>query len=88
MHPFFVSLVFGGLGLYLSVCCVLYIKADAVSMASVWSCTGRRGRRAVLVYMDPITMPVPHYLVFTGRMPFLPPNQQCQSTEGIMTHTE
>ena len=21
-------------------------------------------------------------LVFTGRMPFLPPNQQCQSTEG------
>jgi len=21
--------------------------------------------------------------VFTGRMPFLPPNQQCQSTEGI-----
>jgi len=22
---------------------------------------------------------------FTGRMPFLPPNQQCQSTEGKMT---
>jgi len=22
-------------------------------------------------------------LIFTGRMPFLPPNQQCQSTEGI-----
>jgi len=22
-------------------------------------------------------------LFFTGRMPFLPPNQQCQSTEGI-----
>jgi len=21
-------------------------------------------------------------LIFTGRMPFLPPNQQCQSTEG------
>jgi len=21
---------------------------------------------------------------FTGRMPFLPPNQQCQSTEGIL----
>jgi len=21
---------------------------------------------------------------FTGRMPFLPPNQQCQSTEGII----
>ena len=29
-----------------------------------------------------ITTPAPHYLVFTGRMPFLPPNQQCQSTEG------
>ena len=29
-----------------------------------------------------ITMPAPHYSVFTGRMPFLPPNQQRQSTEG------
>jgi len=31
-----------------------------------------------------------HHSVFTGRMSFLPPNQQCQSTEGIgvlkMTH--
>jgi len=26
-----------------------------------------------------ITMPVPHHSVFTGRMPFLLPNQQCQS---------
>jgi len=25
---------------------------------------------------------IPH--VFTGRMPFLPPNQQCQSTEGTV----
>ena len=30
-----------------------------------------------------ITMPAPHHSVFTGRMPFLPPNQQRQSTEGI-----
>ena len=30
-----------------------------------------------------ITMPAPHHSVFTGRMPFLSPNQQCQSTEGI-----
>ena len=30
-----------------------------------------------------ITMPAPHLSVFKGRMPFLPPNQQCQSTEGI-----
>jgi len=28
-------------------------------------------------------MPVPHHSsFFTGRMPFLPPNQQRQSTEG------
>jgi len=26
-------------------------------------------------------MPVPHHIVFTGRMPFLPPSQQRQSTE-------
>jgi len=31
-----------------------------------------------------ITMPAPH-LFFTGRMPFLPPNQQRQSTEGFIT---
>ena len=29
-----------------------------------------------------ITMPVPHHSVFTRRMPFLPPNQQRQITEG------
>ena len=29
-----------------------------------------------------ITMPTPHHSVFTGQMPFLPPNQQRQSTEG------
>jgi len=28
-----------------------------------------------------ITTPVPHHSVFTGRMPFLSPNQQSQSTE-------
>ena len=28
-------------------------------------------------------MPAPTAQFFTGRMPFLPPNQQCQSTEGI-----
>ena len=30
-----------------------------------------------------ITMPAPHHSVFTGRMPFLPPNQQRQSAEGV-----
>ena len=29
-----------------------------------------------------ITTPAPHCSVFTGQMPFLPPNQQRQSTEG------
>jgi len=34
-------------------------------------------------------MPAPHYSVFfTGRMPFLPPNQQRQSTEGIQSTTK
>jgi len=32
--------------------------------------------------LSQITMPGPHYSVFAGRMPFLPPNQQRQSTEG------
>jgi len=32
-----------------------------------------------------LDMPVPHHLVFMSQMPFLPPKQQHQSTEG--THT-
>jgi len=31
-----------------------------------------------------ITMPVPCHSVFTGQMPFLPSNQQHQSTEGTV----
>ena len=31
------------------------------------------------------TTPTPHHSFFTGRMPFLPPNQQRQSTEGTCT---
>jgi len=31
------------------------------------------------------TTPAPHHSVFTGRMPFLPPNQQRQSTEGTVS---
>jgi len=30
-----------------------------------------------------ITTPIPQHSVFTGRMPFLPPSQQHQSSEGI-----
>jgi len=44
-----------------------------------WHQLGRRSApRSIL-----ITMPAPHRSVFfTGQMPFLPPNQQRQSTEG------
>jgi len=31
-----------------------------------------------------ITTATPHHSIFTGRMLFLTPNQQCQSTEGIL----
>jgi len=38
-----------------------------------------------------ITIPVPHHSVFTGKMPFLLPNQQHQNTKGLHqihnTHT-
>jgi len=34
------------------------------------------------------TTPVPHHSVFTGRMPFLPLNQQHQSTEGTFSSVE
>ena len=34
-----------------------------------------------------ISTPAPHRSVFTGRMPFLPPNQQRQSTEGTNNPT-
>jgi len=34
-----------------------------------------------------ITRPAPHHSVFTGRMPFLPPNQQRQSTVGQICPT-
>jgi len=32
-----------------------------------------------------ITTPAPHHSIFKGRMLFLTPNQQCQSTENITT---
>ena len=34
---------------------------------------------------DGLTTPTPHHSVFAGRMLFLTPNQQCQSTEGVIT---
>jgi len=35
-----------------------------------------------------ITTPAPHRSVFTGRMPFLPPNQHRQSTEGTCVNVD
>jgi len=32
------------------------------------------------------TTPAPHHSVFTGRMPFMPPDQQRQSIEGLPTY--
>jgi len=45
-------------------------------------------QRHQLSHMQVCTSPAPHHSVFTGQMPFLPPNQQRQSTEGkSVTHT-
>ena len=61
--------------------CIL-LKQETVSGSGI-SCTicksASRSRQ--------ITTPAPHHSVFTGRMPFLSPNQQCQSTEGKKTNT-
>jgi len=35
-----------------------------------------------------ITTSTPHHSIFTGRMLFLTPNQQCQSTEGTFKPDE
>ena len=35
-----------------------------------------------------LTIPTPHHSIFTGRMLFLAPNQQRQSTEGIVNYWE
>ena len=41
------------------------------------------GQMQICTLLQTDTMPAPHHSVFTGRMPFLSPNQQRQSTEGI-----
>ena len=56
----------------------ILLKQETVSGSGIsWAiCKSAPGSRQ-------ITMPAPHRSVFfTGRMPFLPPNQQRQSTEG------
>ena len=58
----------------------ILLKQETVSCSGIsWAIckSARRSRQ--------ITIPAPHHSsFFTGRMPFLPPNQQRQSTEGII----
>ena len=42
------------------------------------------GHMQVCTLLQTNNIPAPHHSVFTGRMPFLPPNQQRQSTEGTL----
>jgi len=45
------------------------------------------GHMQVCTLLQTDAMPAPYrsvFYFFTGRMPFMPPNQQCQSTEGIL----
>jgi len=39
------------------------------------------------IFSQIITTNKPTSSFFTGRLPFLSPNQQCQSTEGKVSHT-
>ena len=47
---------------------------------SEWQCH-QLGHMQVCNSLQTDNLPAPHHSVFTGRMPFLTPNQQCQSTE-------
>ena len=52
-----------------------FLKRETVSASRIsWANSAPCSRQT--------TTPAPHHSVFTGRMPFLPPNQQRQSTEG------
>ena len=52
-------------------------------MMGFWDAVAAAGPYANNMHLAPdITTPTPHHSIFTGRMLFLTPNQQCQSTEG------
>ena len=55
----------------------ILLKQETVSGSGISRAVCRSAPRS-----RQITMPTLHHSVFTGRMPFLPPNQQHQSTEG------
>ena len=52
-------------------------------MRGFWNATASAGPYANNLHLVPDTKP--HHSVFTGRMLFLTPNQQCHSTEGKNT---
>jgi len=56
----------------------ILMKQETVSSSGMAICKSAPRSRQ-------ITTPAPHHSVFTGRMPFLPPNQQRQSTEGTQS---
>jgi len=61
----------------------ILLKQETVSGSGIsWAvCESATGSRQ-------ITMPTPHHSsFFTDRIPFRPPNQQCQSTEGNQCKT-
>jgi len=58
----------------------ILLKQETVSSSGISWATCKSAPRS-----RQTTTPAPHHFVFTSQMPFLPPNQQCQSTEGIST---
>jgi len=57
----------------------ILLEQETVSGSGISSAICKSAPRSRL-----ITTPAPHHSVFTGRMPFLPPNQQHQNTEGTV----
>jgi len=60
----------------------IFLKQETVSGSGISRATSKSAPRS-----RQITTPAPHHSVFTGRMPFLPPNQQRQRTEGSNSTT-
>ena len=59
----------------------------------IWSAKSRSVGHHLLLLSDEVWLsvwnkvPAPHHSVFTGCMPSLLPNQQCESTQHMHTHT-
>jgi len=59
-------------------------------MTGFWDAMASAGPHANNLHLasDRLTTPTTHHSSFTGRMLFLTPNQQCQSTEGLKAKTK